>query len=134
MTIATNSPARFPHRMDVAKRDKPVLRAANDSVQPTLHAANDSFPPTPGAARWLRHPALVMLGWQPREIEPAKRARSLWARLSKIAASIFARVAEWQERAHARDALLHFSDHQLRDIGFTRLDVRLEVNKPFWRK
>ena len=134
MTIATNSPARFPHRQDVARLGKPVVRAARDSVPPTLRAANDSVPPTPSAAHWLRSPALVMLGWQPREIGLATRARSLWARISKITAGVFGRVAEWQERARSRDALLRLSDYELRDIGFTRLDARREINKPFWRK
>ena len=39
----------------------------------------------------------------------------------------------WQERARGRYDLTHLDDRLLRDIGKTRADVALEVQKPFWR-
>jgi uncharacterized protein YjiS (DUF1127 family) len=41
--------------------------------------------------------------------------------------------AMWIERARQRKALAGLDDHQLRDIGVTRLDAARECEKPFWR-
>ena len=42
-------------------------------------------------------------------------------------------VSSWVERTRQRNALTAFDDHQLRDIGITRLDAARECEKPFWR-
>jgi uncharacterized protein YjiS (DUF1127 family) len=42
-------------------------------------------------------------------------------------------VAESIRRARQRSDLAALSEHSLRDIGLTRGDVDLEVQKPFWR-
>jgi len=39
----------------------------------------------------------------------------------------------WQERASQRHTLEGLSDHALKDIGLTRVDVAGESRKPFWR-
>jgi uncharacterized protein YjiS (DUF1127 family) len=42
-------------------------------------------------------------------------------------------VAESFRRARQRRDLAALSDHNLRDIGLTRVDVEIETGKPFWR-
>ena len=43
-------------------------------------------------------------------------------------------LCEWQRRRRDRAVLASFDDRMLRDIGVTRVDVLVEINKPFWRK
>jgi uncharacterized protein YjiS (DUF1127 family) len=42
-------------------------------------------------------------------------------------------LATWIERVRQRNALAGLDDHQLRDIGITRIDAARECEKPFWR-
>ena len=42
-------------------------------------------------------------------------------------------LVRWIERTRQRKALAGLDDHQLRDIGITRLDAMRECEKPFWR-
>jgi uncharacterized protein YjiS (DUF1127 family) len=42
-------------------------------------------------------------------------------------------VAESFRRAQQRRDLAALSDHALRDIGLSRREVELEIDKPFWR-
>jgi uncharacterized protein YjiS (DUF1127 family) len=46
---------------------------------------------------------------------------------------VLAHVTEWWKRAEQRRVLASQSDFMLRDMGLTRLDVDMEVRKPFWR-
>ena len=39
----------------------------------------------------------------------------------------------WMNRSGQRQDLAELEDHQLRDIGLTRDDIRRECSKPFWR-
>jgi len=48
-------------------------------------------------------------------------------------AAAWALFATWIERTRQRNALTGLDDHQLRDIGITRLDAARECGKPFWR-
>ena len=48
-------------------------------------------------------------------------------------AAAFMLLARWIERRRQRKALASLDDHQLRDIGITRLDAARECEKPFWR-
>ncbi len=41
-------------------------------------------------------------------------------------------LALWAERGRQRRQLAALNDAALKDIGLTRLDVRTEVEKPFW--
>ena len=38
----------------------------------------------------------------------------------------------WMDRSGQRRDLSELEDHQLRDIGLTRDDIRRECSKPFW--
>jgi uncharacterized protein YjiS (DUF1127 family) len=42
-------------------------------------------------------------------------------------------ISTWLERARMRRHLMMLDDRLLRDIGLTRLQVRKEAEKPFWR-
>jgi uncharacterized protein YjiS (DUF1127 family) len=43
-------------------------------------------------------------------------------------------LREWHRRSRDRAALASFDDRLLRDIGVSRIDVLVEINKPFWRQ
>jgi uncharacterized protein YjiS (DUF1127 family) len=45
----------------------------------------------------------------------------------------YEQVLSWLERVHQRRQLAQLSDHMLKDIGLTRVDVEAELSKPFWR-
>jgi uncharacterized protein YjiS (DUF1127 family) len=47
--------------------------------------------------------------------------------------TIVATAVLWLERGRSRRVLGTLDDHQLRDIGVTRAEARLESAKPFWR-
>jgi uncharacterized protein YjiS (DUF1127 family) len=47
--------------------------------------------------------------------------------------AIAAVVWLWLERSRSRRALAAFDDHQLRDIGLSRVDAWRESSKCFWR-
>jgi len=42
-------------------------------------------------------------------------------------------LASWHARSRERAALAAMDAHAMRDIGITRADVAVEVEKPFWR-
>lgn len=42
-------------------------------------------------------------------------------------------LVAWRARAGQRRRLAELDDRMLRDIGLTRADVRMELEKPFWR-
>jgi len=48
-------------------------------------------------------------------------------------AAAYALLALWIERVRQREALASLSDHELRDIGITRIDAAREARKPFWK-
>jgi uncharacterized protein YjiS (DUF1127 family) len=50
-----------------------------------------------------------------------------------VMAAFLRGVAEGFRRARQRRDLAALSDHNLRDIGLTRVDVEIETGKPFWR-
>jgi uncharacterized protein YjiS (DUF1127 family) len=60
---------------------------------------------------------------------------SAWRRERHIRpfAAVWMLVSSWVERARQRGALADLDDHQLRDIGITRVDAAREAGKPFWR-
>lgn len=66
--------------------------------------------------------------WTENRLQPARRTATdgvmdvfLWT------------VAESFRRARQRRDLAALSDHSLRDIGLSRIDVDVEVAKPIWR-
>ena len=42
-------------------------------------------------------------------------------------------VSSWIERSRQRKALAALNDHELRDIGITRVEAAREAEKRFWR-
>ena len=54
------------------------------------------------------------------------RRSSVWSELKR-------HVAEWRSRARSRHELMMLSDHDLSDIGLTRMDAEHEGDKPFLR-
>jgi len=60
----------------------------------------------------------------------ARTIRPLSSALRQAAAVLH----EWQRRRRDRAVLASFDDRLLRDIGLSRGDVFVEINKPFWRK
>ncbi len=54
---------------------------------------------------------------------------TLRARLERAAATLHA----WQERARQRRDLASLTAHELRDLGISAGDARMEASKPFWQ-
>ncbi|AWK87673.1 DUF1127 domain-containing protein [Azospirillum thermophilum] len=40
----------------------------------------------------------------------------------------------WRQRMITRRELAQLDDRMLQDIGFSRCDAEIEMNKPFWRE
>ena len=63
------------------------------------------------------------------------KAYSTWRRKEPIHPVAAARhlVSSWIERSRQREALASLNDHELRDIGITRVEAAREAGKPFWK-
>jgi uncharacterized protein YjiS (DUF1127 family) len=48
-------------------------------------------------------------------------------------ATVFSTIALWWQRGRSRNVLAMLDDHELRDIGISRADARIESEKPFWQ-
>lgn len=57
----------------------------------------------------------------------------LGARLGALIAAAFAAVLAWRAQSRERAALASLDDRALADIGLTRAEVWVEVDKPVWR-
>jgi len=55
-------------------------------------------------------------------------------RLGGFLSGVRAALREWRSRRNGRLELARFDERMLRDIGLTRVDVKYEINKPFWRE
>lgn len=55
------------------------------------------------------------------------------SRLWQLLRGTFVMAREWHRRARSRADLAALNDRMLRDIGLTRTDVRIEIEKPFWK-
>lgn len=54
--------------------------------------------------------------------------------VQKISEAIpFRLLATWMQRIDSREKLKALSDHSLKDIGLTRLEIEQEIRKPFWK-
>jgi uncharacterized protein YjiS (DUF1127 family) len=63
------------------------------------------------------------------------RERLAWRRLPKAAwLSFIGVLREWRQRSRDRAQLALLDERMLRDIGVSRGDLLVEINKPFWRK
>lgn len=47
--------------------------------------------------------------------------------------AVIATLVLWLDRGRSRRALAMLDEHQLRDIGVTRVDAERESAKPFWQ-
>lgn len=45
-----------------------------------------------------------------------------------------ATLREWRRRIRERDQLARFDERMLCDIGLSRADAEILINKPFWRE
>jgi len=68
-----------------------------------------------------------------RDFHPIVIGVSLLRGLGRVGTSLFAVLVSWQERAGQRQELGALSDSALKDIGLSRADIELELDKPFWR-
>lgn len=48
-------------------------------------------------------------------------------------AHLVERFYAWRERSRSRRDLMRLNEHQLQDIGLSRVDAEAEWQKPFWR-
>lgn len=64
---------------------------------------------------------------------PARSIDGVSKRIS-VVRRVLHMLAAWHARAQQRHNLAMLSDHTLKDIGLTRLDVERHVRKPFWRE
>jgi uncharacterized protein YjiS (DUF1127 family) len=55
-------------------------------------------------------------------------------RIEAAAKQVRGTLSTWVSRAAERRQLEMLSDHLLKDIGITRAEVSLEINKYFWQR
>jgi len=49
------------------------------------------------------------------------------------ALTVVNRIESWAERSRQRAELANLDARTLHDIGLSRSDIAVEINKPFWR-
>jgi uncharacterized protein YjiS (DUF1127 family) len=62
---------------------------------------------------------------------PGRRARR--PALYELGAAVGGLVAGWARRIREAEDLAKLDDRELRDIGLTRAEARVMLDKPFWR-
>jgi uncharacterized protein YjiS (DUF1127 family) len=65
-------------------------------------------------------------------VEPAAASGFGGAVRRAVAASV-GLLLTWQQRAHERHTLAAMDEHMMRDLGLSRVDILVELDKPFWR-
>jgi uncharacterized protein YjiS (DUF1127 family) len=75
-------------------------------------------------------PAPVLLGPDAPQSSPLARPGRRAAQAMRGVAAAYVRWRRWEDE---REALRALSERDLRDIGLTRADVLVEIDKPFWR-
>jgi len=53
--------------------------------------------------------------------------------VTRSAGGLLDALLTWQDRARERHALAAMDEHALKDLGLTKVDVEMELSKPFWR-
>ncbi|MBT5414907.1 MAG: DUF1127 domain-containing protein [Rhodospirillaceae bacterium] len=53
--------------------------------------------------------------------------------VGRAAKAVLARFETWAERSRQRAELANLDARTLHDIGLSRSDIAVEINKPFWR-
>jgi uncharacterized protein YjiS (DUF1127 family) len=61
------------------------------------------------------------------------RRRSLGDSVRALARRARAQIRRWGERVREREVLRRLGDRELSDLGLSRSQVLMELNKPFWR-
>jgi uncharacterized protein YjiS (DUF1127 family) len=64
----------------------------------------------------------------------SERVYSIVQTVEGAMSSMKTTVTEWNQRIQGRRDLARLSPRILADIGLTKFDVEVEVNKPFWKK
>ncbi len=59
---------------------------------------------------------------------------SLVRRIEEASTKVSATFKVWSKRINDRRQLSHMNDRLLTDIGLSRADVAVEINKHFWQK
>jgi uncharacterized protein YjiS (DUF1127 family) len=77
-----------------------------------------------------RRPASTDLGTA---ATPARKFQALGPRAHAVLIAARRIIAEWRRRVRTRNELTMLADSDLRDIGWTRAEVKAEGRKPFWR-
>ncbi|HEY3721021.1 MAG TPA: DUF1127 domain-containing protein [Roseiarcus sp.] len=57
----------------------------------------------------------------------------LWRLSGEWRESVTEVLATWTSRSRERNLLAQMSETELKDIGASRYDVMMEIQKPFWR-
>jgi uncharacterized protein YjiS (DUF1127 family) len=78
-------------------------------------------------------PLNTILGRGTRIPGQAQTRRTPASRPWQLLRGILAMVREWHRRTRSRADLAALNDRMLRDIGLTRTDVWIEIEKPFWK-
>ena len=73
-------------------------------------------------------------GRVPRTAPQGERRRVAGPSLRHVLSLVRDTLQQWGQRRRERAELARLDDRMLRDIGVTRVDVLVEINKPFWRK
>lgn len=53
--------------------------------------------------------------------------------VGRAALAVVTRFETWAERSRQRSELANLDARTLHDIGISRSDIAVEINKPFWR-
>ncbi len=64
---------------------------------------------------------------------PSSHKREETRRGLALFLSFFDTLLVWGARIRQREQLAGMDEHMLKDVGVSRVDARMEANKPFWR-
>jgi len=68
-----------------------------------------------------------------RAVWPTSPVSKLWRVSGEWLESVTEVLATWASRSRERNLLAQMSETDLKDIGVSRYDATMEVQKPFWR-
>ena len=68
------------------------------------------------------------------DIEISAALYSMVQRIEAAAIKVRKTLAVWVSRTAERRHLAELNDHMLKDIGLTRAEVAVEINKYFWQR
>ena len=68
------------------------------------------------------------------DIEISATLYGMVQRIEAAAIKVPKTLAIWVSRTEERRQLAELNDHMLKDIGLTRAEVAVEINKYFWQR